>query len=187
MIYTFVCLGIWREDSLGTSVSLLLNTWLSLEISNSELFSVEPPIPNCFRCLFLTARQQTFTGLQRQWEREEKIYYLMRKILWAVFWAPFDAALAPPIVAVSVPPHFDGAIGETGPPPQFDTTNLDPGFYDTQECITLHWRNNNGEASIKWTLCTHCAIKLISDCHSLSDSTRLSDNKSVCRSLASAQ
>ncbi len=63
----------------------------------------------------------------------------MRKILWAVFWALFDAALAPPVVTVSVPPHLDGAIGETDPPPQFDTTNLNPSFYDTPECITSHW------------------------------------------------
>lgn len=152
-----------------------------------SFFSSEPPIPNCFRCLFLTARAANSHRSTKTVRKRGKIYYLMRKILWAVFWALFDAALAPPVVTLSVPPHFDGAIGETGPPPQFDTTNLDPGFYDTPECITSHWRNNNGEASIKWTLCTHCAIKLISDCHSLSDSTRLGDNESVCSSLASAQ
>lgn len=81
------------------------------------------------------------------------------------------AATAPNIPSAALPstmsaqPNFDAQIREIEPtplPPQFDTTNLELGFYGSLEYITLPEHNNNGDTSIRQALCIHCGIKLIS-------------------------
>lgn len=72
---------------------------------------------------------------------------------------------------MSLPSPSDGAIQGTPQWAQFNTANLDPGFYDhpPSESITPHRRHNNGAASIKQgSLARVYALTLISGCHSLS-------------------
>lgn len=83
-----------------------------------------------------------------------------------------NATLFPlPHIIMSLPPQSDGAIQGAPQWAQFNTANLDPGFYDTNppESITPHRRHNNGATSIKrGSLARVYAVTLISGCHSLS-------------------